>query len=396
MPQSQRRSGDSRVKARFALAAVTLLAAGVAWLLVLGAGSTEAARGHHQRLRVPPSFLGVIAGPTPFDSKDAAKVAGVGVRTMRIGLNWSLVQPRSGSFNWNASDAMIARLAARGIAALPTLSSTPSWVSDKGTTAPVGSQAAKDRWRAFVTAAVRRYRPGGTFWTAGSGGPSPFHAACNCDAQPVPIQAWQIWNEPNLRHYFTPRPAPKQYAKLVTLSRSAIDQGDPNAKLVLAGLSGGEGKPGDIDAISYLKGLYRIHGIKRSFDVAAFHPYAHSIGEMRTRISKFRKVMKSKRDARTPLWLTEIGWGSRPPDQFGVNKGIQGQKRMLQRSTKLLVRKHKAWRLQREYWFFWRDPQKTNRRLPCSFCDSSGLLRHDRRPKPAYRVFSRYAHAQGG
>jgi hypothetical protein len=207
----------------------------------------------------------------------------------------------------------------------------------------------------------------------------------------------QIWNEPNLKHYFTPKPSPNQYAKLVTLSRSAIDRADPKAKLVLAGLSGGNNtKPGDIDAPSYLKQLYRVGGIKQRFDAAAFHPYADSIGELRTKISKFRKVMKRKRDGRTPLWLTEIGWGSKPPDQFGINKGVQGQKRMLLRSTKLLLHKRKAWRLQREYWFFWRDPPKSDRRLACSFCDSSGLLRNDRRPKPVYRVFARFAHLQAG
>jgi polysaccharide biosynthesis protein PslG len=393
-------SGTRRPERVFAIAAATLLGAALILLVVFGAGSTQAAHGHHQRLRVPQGFLGLIAGPTPFDARDAAKAARTGVRTMRIGLNWSSAQPRPGPFNWQVSDAMIARLAANRIAVLPTLGSSPSWAAGEGTTAPVANKIARSGWQAFVTAAVRRYRPGGTFWTPGSGGTSPFHDECNCDARPVPIQAWQIWNEPNLSHYFTPKPSPKHYATLVKLSRSAIDRADPKAKLVLAGLgcnasceSRGGGKPGDIEAISYLKRLYRARGIKQSFDVAAFHPYPDTIGEMRTRLSQFREVMKQGRDRRTPLWLTELGWGSDPPG-LGINKGIKGQRRLLLRSTKLVLHKRKAWRLQREYWFFWRDPPKDDRL--CSFCSSSGLLWNDRRPKPAYRVFRRYAHAQVG
>jgi len=389
-------SGALRPARPLALASGILLAAALIWVVALGAPSTQAARGHHQRLHVPQGFLGVLFAPNVFDDRDAGKVADTGIRTMRIGLTWSRVQPqRDGPFNWDATDTMIARLAANEITALPTLSGTPAWIAPQGTTAPVVNQAAKDAWQKFVTAAVRRYRPGGTFWTP-AGGTSPFHERCGCGARPVPIPAWQIWNEPNLKHYFTPKPSPKQYATLVKLSRSAIDRADPRAKLVLAGLSGAKGKPGDIDVPSYLRGLYRVRGVKQSFDVAAFHPYAHSIGQMRTKLSQFRKVMQQKRDRRTPLWLTEVGWGSRPPDQFGVNKGLQGQKRMLQRSTKLLLHKRKAWRLQREYWFFWRDPPKSDRRLACSFCDSSGLLKNDRRPKPAYRVFARFAHLQAG
>ena len=74
----------------------TLLTAAVAWLPVLGGGSTEAVGGHHQRLRVPQGFLGVFPAPATFGDKDATKVANIGIRTMRIGMNWSSVQPRPG------------------------------------------------------------------------------------------------------------------------------------------------------------------------------------------------------------------------------------------------------------------------------------------------------------
>lgn len=384
-----------------ALAAGLLLATAAVWLLALGTGSTKAARGHggrphhpqhHQRVHVPSGFLGLLAGPTPFDPRDAAEIADTRIRRARIGLGWSQAQPHRGPFSWTASDVMIARLAENGIGVLPTLGSTPSWVAGKGTTPPIGDQASEDAWQTFVTAAVRRYRPGGTFWRPGPDGTSPFHARCGCDARPVPIRAWQIWNEPNLKHYFTPKPSPRRYAKLVNLSRSAIDAADSDAKLVLAGLSDG-GNPDNPRPAQYLKRFYRIPGVKRNFDAVAIHPYARSIDNLRIAMTRFRRVMKERHDRQTRLWITEVGWGSGHPNRYGHNKGLRGQRRMVQRSMTLLAHKRKAWHVEHAYWFFWRDPPKSVGHLACSFCTSAGLLKHNRRPKPAYRTYRRLAKA---
>ena len=87
--------------------------------------------------------------------------------------------------------------------------------------------------------------------------------------------------------------------------------------------------------------------------------------------------------------ITEVGWGSAAPNEFGTTKGIRGQRRIVERSMKMLLRKRKQWHLKRVYWFFWRDPPKDTGRLPCRICYSAGLLRSDREPKPAYRAFKR-------
>ena len=379
----------------FAIAAGSLLAAAVC-LLALGTGPSEAAGGHHRhhtpRVHVPKDFLGLLAGPVPFDQKDAAKISHGGVRTVRIGMPWAPAQRKRGPFTWTASDIMIARLAKHGISALPTLGGTPSWVAHTGTTPPIANQAAKDAWQTFVTAAVRRYRPHGNFWTTGPDGESPFHTRCGCNASPVPITAWQIWNEPNLKKYFTPSPSPRAYAELVTLSSSAIKAVDSHAKVVLAGLSDG-GDPSKRGAVPFLRGFYRVPGIKKSFDAVGIHPYARNIRSLRTVMTSFRRVMKQKRDARTPVWITEMGWGSGHPNRYGHNKGMRGQARLLKRSITMLAKKRKSWHVGHAYWFFWRDPPKTGRSGACSFCASAGLLKNNRRPKPSYKAFRRLANS---
>ncbi len=128
-------------------------------------------------------------------------------------------------------------------------------------------------------------------------------------------------------------------------------------------------------------------GIKNKFDAAALHPYAHDLDRQRRQIARFRGVMVNRLDQATPLWLTELGWGSAPPDSFGINQGPTGQAQLLSDSLKLVLSHRQAWNVERFFWFRWRDPPPS-RSAGCSFCGSSGLFRYSRTPKPAYSTFT--------
>ena len=95
--------------------------------------------------------------------------------------------------------------------------------------------------------------------------------------------------------------------------------------------------------------------------------------------------MRNYSDGQTPLWITEIAWGSAPPDSFGINKGPAGQAQFLKRAYKLVLQHRTAWNVQRLFWYHWRDPK--NSQAACSFCASAGLLNFDRTTKPAYNAF---------
>ena len=84
------------------------------------------------------------------------------------------------------------------------------------------------------------------------------------------------------------------------------------------------------------------------------------------------------------------GPGTAPPDQFELNKGVEGQERLLSQSFTFLLRIHERWHLDRVYWFEWRDPP-ASAHLPCGFCSSAGLLRNDRQPKPAFDAFKHFS-----
>jgi polysaccharide biosynthesis protein PslG len=349
----------------------TIVATLAAMALCLAVFATSAAA-------VPRELFGISQGQ-PFNNQDFRKLESTGVRTLRFAINWYQVQPNRGSPFWGGVDRLVGRLAARGIQPVPFIFGSPDWVAKQPKRPPLGSARKVRAWRQFVAQAVQRYGRGGDYWT-------DLYPTQHPGEQPKPITAYQIWNEPNLPKFFPREKMTRKYAKLVRIANGAINRVDPRAKVVLAGLTG-FAKP---RGWAFLHKLYRVKGFKRRFDAAALHPYAATIGQFRTEIKRMRRAMKRHHDGRTALWLTEVGWGSdRFTRRFPLNKGLQGQKRMLRRSFKLVLRKRRAWRVQRLFWFHWRDPAGGDGGY-CSFCPSAGLIRHNQNPKPAYRAFNSF------
>jgi hypothetical protein len=320
-------------------------------------------------------FFGIVQGQQ-LDNQDLQGMADARIRTERHLFNWSSVQPSQGSFDWDVADRFIGRLAFRGIRSVPFVWGNPGWVTGSAATPPLDSAADRQAWQDFLKAAVARYGPGGGYWANG------YRQQFGADATPLPIQSWQVWNEPNLAKYFAPNPSPGKYAQLLRISHDAIKSQDPQARIVLAGMVGYT----DTKAWQFLDALYRVGAVKPYFDAAALHPYGSDLERVRNAFQQFRAVMTQHGDSETPLWVSELGWGSAPPDRFGINKGLAGQESMLRGSFKMILNHRKAWNVERLLWFFWRDPE-THKPGTCSFCASAGLLRYNRNPKPAYPTF---------
>lgn len=340
-------------------------------LPLLGAPGAQAARSE---------FFGITQGF--LDAQDRQQLELTKVRTARFLLKWRTLEPTRGTYDWAQRDHFIGALASRGIRTAPFLWGSPEWVGAGRLAQPPISDLDKQAWRQFVQAAVSRYGPGGTYWTDIF--PQQFPGAT-----PLPITSWQVWNEPNLVNYFTASPKVSSYAELLRISDDAIKTADPHAQVVLAGLPGFAATTGPT-AWQFLRQLLNQPGVNGAFDVVALHPYSRDVGELGRQIQKVRTVMADNGDGAKPLWLTELGWGSEPPDQFELNKGIQGQKRLLDQSFAYLLRVQEQWRLDRVYWFEWRDPPPSAH-VPCGFCSSAGLLRDDRQPKPAYHAFTSFS-----
>lgn len=329
---------------------------------------------------VPAGFFG-IDPQTPMTDADVAHMSAGGIGSVRIPVSWAGIQSSEGTYDWSAVDTIMATIARGGLSALPVLYGTPGWLERKVTTLPVGDRTEREAWIGFVRAIVERYGSNGAFWR--EHGP--------LSLEPLPqraVRIWQVWNEANF-HYFTFPVSPRRYARLLKITAPAIRGVDPRAKVLLSGLFGKPGKSGQgaregMSAAKFLSALYRTRGLARTFDAVALHPYAANLRSLKRIVGELHRVMV-KHHARSPLYITEIGWGSQnDPHVIAYEKGLGGQARELRRAYGYLLRQRHRLRLRGVYWFAWKDLDGS-----CSFCDSVGLFRGGAgfHPKPAWRAF---------
>jgi hypothetical protein len=359
--------------------------------LALAVGALGASASAAQAL--PANFWGVVP-QTALNTEQFQRLATGGVETIRLPIGWGTAQPARGAiFNWSDVDPQVAAAARAGITVLPFLSDAPSWavpsvpVPGSGGSVrapahlPVGG-VARSGWIGFVTAAVARYGPNGSFW------------AENPTVPRRPVRTWQIWNEENFK-YFVAKPNPAEYGKLVKISSKAIKGADPGAKIVLGGLFAEPLEatkkyrpPRAYFATDFLQQMYlRAPGVKASFNGVALHPYSPNYQRLTPAIEAFRAVLVANRDAGKGLWITELGWSSQPKTAGNsFAKGVAGQAAQLRGAFSLLKSRQRKWKVRGVYWFSVDDHFGS-----CNFCDGSGLFSDGFEPKRSWYSYVKFA-----
>ena len=248
--------------------------------------------------------------------------------TLRVAIPWRVVDPAApvGGFDWSSSDRIIGEAAKHGIEVQPVLYATPEWVAKglDGYGCDVTScflhgpksPNAQIAWAIFVAAAVDRYGVGGKFWSI-----------CGCPGTP-PIRVWQIWNEQNSGDFYMPGPDPTTYAGIVKTAAAAIRSQDPSGQVVLGGMAELAGVPNVMPAHKFLRKLYKVKGLKASFDGVASHPYGNNLKGVKKQVDLLRKEMVAARDKRTSMYVTEVGWSSESGGNW-LNLGPAGQVSMI-------------------------------------------------------------------
>ena len=232
------------------------------------------------------------------------RLQSLGVDLVRINVNWSEVEPRSGVFNWRGYDSVIKGLHVRGIEPVLTLVSTPGWAN--------GGQ--------------------GTNWVPKSGSSFAVFAAATARRYPF-VRRFLIWNEPNQRRWLRPTLPSLYVQRLLNPAYVAIHAVRKHA-LVGGGVTAPRAATGGVSPAVWIAGMA---GAGAKLDAYAHNPYPLAPSEtplsggcthcttltmatLRTLVADVDKAFGKP----TRIWLTEYGYQTNPPDRLlGVSPAKQ-------------------------------------------------------------------------
>jgi hypothetical protein len=224
-------------------------------------------------------------------SRDLDLMSSVGARWLRLDFDWASIEDQRGHYDWANLDRVVAAARSRGLQILALPSYSPVWARPVGTTSHY-PPADPTAFAAFAGAAAARYAA-------------------------VGVHAFEIWNEPNLSMFWSPRPDPSAYARLLVAAAAAVHAADPSATVLSGGLApatdAADGS--EIRPATFLGALYAA-GAGPSFDAVAVHPY--SFPALPTDVStaswntfqalpRLHDLMAAHGDAGKRLWATEVG-----------------------------------------------------------------------------------------
>ena len=321
--------------------------------------------------RAPAGFVNISPQSIPSDS-DFELMAEADITSVRLPLPWSQIEPfnpKAKDPDWSSFDRAVELAAIHGLRVFPFVWGTPPWLSEFPGIEPVTPHELL-AWKSFLRRAELRYGPYGEFWSN------------NPELTPEPIRQWEIWNEPNIVTFGSADA--EGFAKLVRASGQVLHRLDPGSKVILGGLFGRPLQvPPNMHPGQFLSRLYRTGDVKKWFDGVGLHPYVAGAAAMRGQITNLRRVMDVHNDSSTPIYVTELGWGS---DSYESRweRGLYGQASQLSLAFSMLASHRVSWRIGGVWWFSWADADGPT----CQFCDSAGLLTDNREAKPAWYRFN--------
>ncbi len=246
---------------------------------------------------------------------------------------WRNIEGKArGSFEWNEPDRIVDALSQAGLKIIARVDNQPQWAASSVTWPGTGPPDDPSAWSDYLGALATRYKGR--------------------------IQAYEIWNEPNLdREWGDRKPDPQAYTSMLKSSYQAIKAADPQALVISAGMSPTTTNNAQaIPDLEFIRQMYAA-GARDSFDVLGVHaagfkadPCADpaqvaldpeltnhdpSPPELR-RIYAFRHVedvralMVQQGDTNKQMGILEMGWttDSRPGSQyawFAVDRDVQAR-----------------------------------------------------------------------
>jgi hypothetical protein len=354
-----------------------------------------------QQRQVPQGYFGAVADGVLTDEdpnrfrNELPRMVGAGVETLRMVFPWRDVQPyktraeipsdQQGLYrdeggvptDWRLLDGYVESAARQKLTILPVVLYAPQWAAKYG-----NSDASPPRGHAdyanFVVALAKRYGRTGTFWTE------------RPDVPKLPIDWFQIWNEPHFKEYWSDQPWEKDYATLLRGTYRAVKKAVPSARILAAGMAN--------KSWTYVSKLYA-QKARGYFDAIALHPFTNSIDGVVEIIERARRAMARHGDSKLPLMITELSWTSakgKAGYTYGNERTEAGQAKALRQGFERMAKERRALRILRVYWYTWMTRDK-HENIPF---DYAGVIRFEpdgtMTRKPAFAAFRSTALALEG
>jgi polysaccharide biosynthesis protein PslG len=170
-----------------------------------------------------------------------------GFQWVKQRFEWRYIEGKNrGNFEWNEPDRIVDAISQTGLRIIARVDNQPQWASSTVTWPGTGPPDDPRAWSDFLTALATRYKGR--------------------------IQAYEIWNEPNLdREWGDKKPDPVAYTSMLKSSYQAIKAADPQALVVTAGMSPTTTNNAQaMPDLEFIRQMYAA-GAKGNFDVLGVH-----------------------------------------------------------------------------------------------------------------------------
>lgn len=218
---------------------------------------------------------------------------------------WYEIEPQPGHFVWTKYDQIVNDAVANHLQIIARLDDPPAWARAGQPNLqqfPVGPPNHDSDFAAFAAAVASHYRG--------------------------KIHYIQIWNEPNLQGEWGGQPIdPAAFTRLLKAGYQAVKQADPTMQVVMPGLAPTDQLgPTNLSDLLFLQRMYAA-GAKPYFDIASVMVYGYGYSPYDRRVSFGRDnysrpiqthdIMVANGDGNKPVWASEYGWVSLPPNWTG-------------------------------------------------------------------------------